>query len=237
MAKKNKWSQKCRNSGKYKPEWQENVRRIHINVSVSDGGTTTSSSLVPTRKLKMSVKVKFVIFEVYYNSKVVKQKTKLFLFRAIIIFETPCLQSPAGFRAGNGVGSSKVHGWFCVTPNWLCETEKREFPSSPGELLLNLPESSTRSGLQRLFLLGFVCYKHLSTRGHCHVTRSVWVCVWEKCSGNALNGDAGEFSHLVAHLRRTLTKCKVLGWMEQITGHGFNGTYQLSFPFYPRYVY
>uniref|UniRef100_A0A3Q0RXX7 Heterochromatin protein 1-binding protein 3 n=1 Tax=Amphilophus citrinellus TaxID=61819 RepID=A0A3Q0RXX7_AMPCI len=38
---------------------------------------------------------------------------------------------------------------------------------------------------------------------------------------------------LVANLRRTLTKCKVLGWMEQITGHGFNGTYQLSFPFYP----
>ncbi|XP_027858516.1 heterochromatin protein 1-binding protein 3 isoform X2 [Xiphophorus couchianus] len=38
---------------------------------------------------------------------------------------------------------------------------------------------------------------------------------------------------LVANLRRTLTKCKVLGWMEQITGHGFTGTYQLSFPFYP----
>ncbi|XP_016524416.1 heterochromatin protein 1-binding protein 3 isoform X2 [Poecilia formosa] len=38
---------------------------------------------------------------------------------------------------------------------------------------------------------------------------------------------------LVASLRRTLTKCKVLGWMEQITGHGFTGTYQLSFPFYP----
>lgn len=39
----------------------------------------------------------------------------------------------------------------------------------------------------------------------------------------------------MANLRRTLTKCKVLGWMEQITGHGFTGTYQLSFPFYPRY--
>ncbi|XP_068598808.1 heterochromatin protein 1-binding protein 3 [Brachionichthys hirsutus] len=38
---------------------------------------------------------------------------------------------------------------------------------------------------------------------------------------------------LVASLRRTLTKCKVLGWMEQITGHGFTGTYRLSFPFYP----
>uniref|UniRef100_A0A3Q2PGA3 Heterochromatin protein 1-binding protein 3 n=1 Tax=Fundulus heteroclitus TaxID=8078 RepID=A0A3Q2PGA3_FUNHE len=36
-------------------------------------------------------------------------------------------------------------------------------------------------------------------------------------------------------LGKTLTKCKVLGWMEQITGHGFTGTYQLSFPFYPRH--
>ncbi|XP_035008550.2 heterochromatin protein 1-binding protein 3 isoform X1 [Hippoglossus stenolepis] len=40
-------------------------------------------------------------------------------------------------------------------------------------------------------------------------------------------------NQLVASLRRTLTKCKVLGWMEQITGHGFTGTYRLSFPFYP----
>uniref|UniRef100_A0A668SV69 Heterochromatin protein 1-binding protein 3 n=1 Tax=Oreochromis aureus TaxID=47969 RepID=A0A668SV69_OREAU len=47
------------------------------------------------------------------------------------------------------------------------------------------------------------------------------------------NKDRKEYQ-LVANLRRTLTKCKVLGWMEQITGHGFNGTYQLSFPFYPR---
>ncbi|XP_042351733.1 heterochromatin protein 1-binding protein 3 isoform X2 [Plectropomus leopardus] len=46
------------------------------------------------------------------------------------------------------------------------------------------------------------------------------------------NKDRKEY-HLVASLRRTLTKCKVLGWMEQITGHGFTGTYQLSFPFYP----
>ncbi|XP_025762919.1 heterochromatin protein 1-binding protein 3 isoform X1 [Oreochromis niloticus] len=46
------------------------------------------------------------------------------------------------------------------------------------------------------------------------------------------NKDRKEYQ-LVANLRRTLTKCKVLGWMEQITGHGFNGTYQLSFPFYP----
>uniref|UniRef100_A0A3Q1JTA5 Heterochromatin protein 1-binding protein 3 n=1 Tax=Anabas testudineus TaxID=64144 RepID=A0A3Q1JTA5_ANATE len=47
------------------------------------------------------------------------------------------------------------------------------------------------------------------------------------------NKDRKEYQ-LVANLRRTLTKCKVLGWMEQITGHGFTGTYQLSFPFYPR---
>uniref|UniRef100_A0A3Q3X641 Heterochromatin protein 1-binding protein 3 n=1 Tax=Mola mola TaxID=94237 RepID=A0A3Q3X641_MOLML len=47
------------------------------------------------------------------------------------------------------------------------------------------------------------------------------------------NKDRKEYQ-LVAHLRRTLTKCKVLGWMEQITGHGFTGTYRLSFPFYPR---
>nr|XP_043880353.1 heterochromatin protein 1-binding protein 3 isoform X2 [Solea senegalensis] len=46
------------------------------------------------------------------------------------------------------------------------------------------------------------------------------------------NKDVKEY-HLVANLRRTLKKCKILGWMEQITGHGFKGTYQLSFPFYP----
>ncbi|XP_078480414.1 LOW QUALITY PROTEIN: heterochromatin protein 1-binding protein 3 [Lampetra planeri] len=46
------------------------------------------------------------------------------------------------------------------------------------------------------------------------------------------NKDIKEYQ-LVANLRRTLTKCKVLGWMEQITGHGFTGTYRLSFPFYP----
>ncbi|XP_019712255.1 heterochromatin protein 1-binding protein 3 isoform X1 [Hippocampus comes] len=46
------------------------------------------------------------------------------------------------------------------------------------------------------------------------------------------NKDAKEYQ-LVANLRRTLTKCKVLGWMEQITGHGFTGTYRLCFPFYP----
>ncbi|CAJ1050161.1 heterochromatin protein 1-binding protein 3 isoform X2 [Xyrichtys novacula] len=46
------------------------------------------------------------------------------------------------------------------------------------------------------------------------------------------NKDRKEYQ-LVNSLRRTLSKCKVLGWMEQITGHGFTGTYQLSFPFYP----
>ncbi|XP_074534800.1 heterochromatin protein 1-binding protein 3 isoform X2 [Halichoeres trimaculatus] len=46
------------------------------------------------------------------------------------------------------------------------------------------------------------------------------------------NKDRKEYQ-LVASLRRTLSKCKVLGWMEQITGHGFTGTYQLSFPYYP----
>ncbi|XP_029908166.1 heterochromatin protein 1-binding protein 3 isoform X2 [Myripristis murdjan] len=46
------------------------------------------------------------------------------------------------------------------------------------------------------------------------------------------NKDTKEY-RLVATLRRTLTKCKMLGWMEQITGNGLNGTYQLSFPYYP----
>ncbi|XP_056294107.1 heterochromatin protein 1-binding protein 3 [Pseudoliparis swirei] len=46
------------------------------------------------------------------------------------------------------------------------------------------------------------------------------------------NKDRKEYQ-LMASLRRTLMKCKVLGWMEQISGHGFTGTYQLSFPFYP----
>ncbi|KAM7005361.1 heterochromatin protein 1-binding protein 3 isoform 2-T2 [Tautogolabrus adspersus] len=46
------------------------------------------------------------------------------------------------------------------------------------------------------------------------------------------NKDRKEYQ-LVRSLRKTLSKCKVLGWMEQITGHGFTGTYRLSFPFYP----
>ncbi|KAG9337673.1 hypothetical protein JZ751_028323, partial [Albula glossodonta] len=40
-------------------------------------------------------------------------------------------------------------------------------------------------------------------------------------------------SLLVNNLKRTLKTCKMRGWMEQITGNGFNGTYQLCYPFYP----
>ncbi|KAI4877675.1 hypothetical protein NFI96_021214 [Prochilodus magdalenae] len=38
---------------------------------------------------------------------------------------------------------------------------------------------------------------------------------------------------LVANLKRTLQKCKMMGWMEQITGHGLSGSYQLCYPYYP----
>ncbi|XP_007251451.3 heterochromatin protein 1-binding protein 3 isoform X2 [Astyanax mexicanus] len=38
---------------------------------------------------------------------------------------------------------------------------------------------------------------------------------------------------LVSNLKRTLQRCKVMGWMEQITGHGLSGSYQLSYPYYP----
>ncbi|KPP60936.1 hypothetical protein Z043_121018 [Scleropages formosus] len=38
---------------------------------------------------------------------------------------------------------------------------------------------------------------------------------------------------LVGNLRRTLQRCKKMGWMEQITGNGLNGSYQLSYPYYP----
>ncbi|KAJ8387228.1 hypothetical protein AAFF_G00159470 [Aldrovandia affinis] len=40
-------------------------------------------------------------------------------------------------------------------------------------------------------------------------------------------------SLLVNNLKRTLKTCKMRGWMEQISGNGFNGTYQLCYPFYP----
>ncbi|XP_066527541.1 heterochromatin protein 1-binding protein 3 [Hoplias malabaricus] len=38
---------------------------------------------------------------------------------------------------------------------------------------------------------------------------------------------------LLGNLKRTLQKCKMMGWMEQITGHGLSGSYQLSYPYYP----
>ncbi|KAM6980859.1 heterochromatin protein 1-binding protein 3 [Aplochiton taeniatus] len=40
-------------------------------------------------------------------------------------------------------------------------------------------------------------------------------------------------ARVVTSLKRTLQKCKMMGWMEQITGNGLTGTYQLSFPYYP----
>lgn len=46
------------------------------------------------------------------------------------------------------------------------------------------------------------------------------------------NKDCTE-ARVVTSLKRTLQKCKMMGWMEQITGNGLTGTYQLSFPYYP----
>ncbi|XP_028854541.1 heterochromatin protein 1-binding protein 3 [Denticeps clupeoides] len=40
-------------------------------------------------------------------------------------------------------------------------------------------------------------------------------------------------NHVLCQLKKTLEKCKMMGWMEQITGHGLSGTYQLSYPYYP----
>uniref|UniRef100_A0A3B4DMP5 Heterochromatin protein 1-binding protein 3 n=1 Tax=Pygocentrus nattereri TaxID=42514 RepID=A0A3B4DMP5_PYGNA len=34
-------------------------------------------------------------------------------------------------------------------------------------------------------------------------------------------------------LGKTLQRCKMMGWMEQITGHGLSGSYQLCYPYYP----
>ncbi|XP_015268058.1 PREDICTED: heterochromatin protein 1-binding protein 3 [Gekko japonicus] len=45
----------------------------------------------------------------------------------------------------------------------------------------------------------------------------------------------GTNSSLQVHLlKRTLQKCEKNGWMEQISGKGFSGTFQLCFPYYPR---
>ncbi|KAG9352879.1 hypothetical protein JZ751_017455 [Albula glossodonta] len=38
---------------------------------------------------------------------------------------------------------------------------------------------------------------------------------------------------LVNNLKRTLKRCKTMGWIEQVTGSGLNGTYQLCYPYYP----
>jgi len=46
------------------------------------------------------------------------------------------------------------------------------------------------------------------------------------------NKDAVMF-RVVNTLKKTLHRCKAMGWMEQITGNGLSGTYQLSYPYYP----
>lgn len=44
----------------------------------------------------------------------------------------------------------------------------------------------------------------------------------------------GTNSSLQVHLlKRTLQKCERNGWLEQISGKGFSGTFQLCFPYYP----
>ncbi|CAL8336797.1 unnamed protein product [Lota lota] len=48
-----------------------------------------------------------------------------------------------------------------------------------------------------------------------------------------LANQASTETRIVSLLRKTLTKCKMLGWMDQITGSGLNGTYRLAFPYYP----
>nr|XP_033777775.1 heterochromatin protein 1-binding protein 3 isoform X2 [Geotrypetes seraphini] len=49
-----------------------------------------------------------------------------------------------------------------------------------------------------------------------------------------LENHPGVNASLQVHLlKRTLQKCEKNGWMEQISGKGFSGTYQLCFPYYP----
>uniref|UniRef100_G3U388 Heterochromatin protein 1-binding protein 3 n=1 Tax=Loxodonta africana TaxID=9785 RepID=G3U388_LOXAF len=51
-----------------------------------------------------------------------------------------------------------------------------------------------------------------------------------------LENHPGTNSNYQMHLlKKTLQKCEKNGWMEQISGKGFSGTFQLSFPYYPRY--
>uniref|UniRef100_A0A670J392 Heterochromatin protein 1-binding protein 3 n=1 Tax=Podarcis muralis TaxID=64176 RepID=A0A670J392_PODMU len=59
------------------------------------------------------------------------------------------------------------------------------------------------------------------------------------CSTTALkkyvleNHPGSNSSFQVHLLKRTLQKCEKYGWMEQISGKGFSGTFQLCFPYYP----
>ncbi|XP_075762633.1 heterochromatin protein 1-binding protein 3 isoform X2 [Pelodiscus sinensis] len=49
-----------------------------------------------------------------------------------------------------------------------------------------------------------------------------------------LENHPGTNSNFQVHLlKRTLQKCEKNGWLEQISGKGFSGTFQLCFPYYP----
>ncbi|NXC38100.1 HP1B3 protein, partial [Penelope pileata] len=49
-----------------------------------------------------------------------------------------------------------------------------------------------------------------------------------------LENHPGTNSNLQVHLlKRTLQRCEKNGWLEQISGKGFSGTFQLCFPYYP----
>ncbi|NXT02437.1 HP1B3 protein, partial [Jacana jacana] len=49
-----------------------------------------------------------------------------------------------------------------------------------------------------------------------------------------LENHPGTNSNFQVHLlKKTLQKCEKNGWMEQISGKGFSGTFQLCFPYYP----
>lgn len=49
-----------------------------------------------------------------------------------------------------------------------------------------------------------------------------------------LENHPGANSNYQMHLlKKTLQKCEKNGWLEQISGKGFSGTFQLSFPYYP----
>lgn len=49
-----------------------------------------------------------------------------------------------------------------------------------------------------------------------------------------LENHPGTNSNYQMHLlKKTLQRCEKNGWMEQISGKGFSGTFQLCFPYYP----